>query len=213
MKNKLNVNERHIVNVLLFLASAYGLVIIFINSLLSNPQTQTQVSIGFIILSGIVLFFGQDYMFGSFLMKIVPATKAKRGIADGQWNIRISYKEKTQGGKNKEIIRNGSLRFSNSMVGVKIYGSELIDNETKSIEKECWLADDAELIVLDDKEILVYLYKIPKNKSESNFEKAGIVVAVNEAGDGSFKGMFKDISLVGDKTQREGEVILFRADA
>lgn len=207
MKIKLNANEKHVVNVLLFLISLYGLIITLINYLITATNVTALASIGFIVFSLIVLYLGRDVVFGVILVKVVPATKAKRGITDGHWNIQISYKD-----EDKLNTRNGSLKFANSMVGVKIHGSQLIDSETKNIEKGKWFADDAELISFSDKQVLVYLYKIPKDKDSTQFEKAGIVVAFKNSGDAGFKGIFKDISFVDNKIQREGEVILFKTD-
>lgn len=202
MKKRLNTNEKHVVSVLLFLSSLYGLIILFINIVITDQSLKTSISIGFIIITGIVLFFGQEAVFGTILTKMIPATKAERDFTNKHWIVRLSYEENTS-----KKIRNGSLEFYNSMIGVKIRGSQLFDNETGNIIQELWFAENVELINLGDKKVLLYLYKIPMEIKNDLLEKVGIVVAIQDD-DAVFKGTFKDISVHDGKIQREGEISL-----
>lgn len=207
MKKALNENEKHVIRVLIFLSSFYGLIILIINLLVADSIFKIIISILCIILSGVFLFVKKEIIFGSILTKVIPATKAKRNITDNHWNITLTYDN-----NDKEITRIGSIEFSNSMVGVKIYGSKLIDHDTKEIKQGTWFADDAELITLYDKKVLIYLYKIPKTADIGRLDKVGIVVAIQNDGDNVFKGTFKDILVHDNNVQREGEILLFEVN-
>ena len=151
MKKKLNTNEKHIVHVLLFLSSLYGLIILLINIIITDQALKTSISFGFMVVTGIILFFGQEAVFGTILTKMIPATRPEGDFTDRHWIVRLSYEEDTS-----KKIRNGSLEFYNSMTGVKIRGSQLFDNETGNIIQELWFAENVELINLDGKKVLLY---------------------------------------------------------
>lgn len=210
--SKLNDNEKHSANMIIWIASIEGFIMGLIN-IFSKDEYKTEISIGvFIAILGLLFLFKESLF--SWLVKHVSPSKNKRKIYAGKWLLDISFKDD----RDKKQGRSGTCNIEHSILGVKIYGDKLIDKKDRSItRKDLWISDSAEIIQQNNNEILVYLYKIPSdathnnNYDEMSFNKVGIVVAYKKGEDDDnimYSGTFRDIPLDDNQEIREGSVIL-----
>jgi len=208
---KLNENEKYSANMIIWIASIEGFLMGLIN-IFSSDVNRTGLSIGIFIAMITLLLVFKEQLF-SFLIKKISPSRNKRRIFAGKWLLDISFKDDN----DKKQGRSGTCNIEHSILGVKIYGDKLIDKKDKSVtRKDLWVSDSAEIIKQNNKEILVYLYKIPSDSThnsdydEMNFDKVGLVVAYKqgENDDVMYSGTFRDIPLHDDQKIREGSVIL-----
>lgn len=154
----------------------------------------------------IALHFLMFFIKGNRFVRIIHKWVAKIGNDDinGDWELVISYHD-----IGRETSRYGPCKIESSFLGVKIYGDKIFDSSTKKVELEDWVAEKADIVYYENKEILFYLYVTYEN-DPNNPTKFGMVNA-EKKGDDVYEGYFRDLQVDSGKTTRQGKVVLTKA--
>lgn len=122
----------------------------------------------------------------------------------GRWTIIIEY---TNG--NQRIQRTGTLKISESYLGLNISGGSLYDAQTKITEVQNWESRYADAFIYEGKRIFFYQYITYEKGDLSDPTKTG-VVNLKEKNHTMYTGVFRDFEVDGTKVIRSGDVSLIR---
>lgn len=193
-----------------------GVILNFMNIYSSDSTYKSYVLFGVLFLI-IALLWAFSDKFLLFIINKFPPEAKLQDINKGKWLLNITYIDKKEDGTDYTQYISGTCKIQHSLVGVKIFGDKLMDRDKKITKKDHWIAENAEIIIQNDKTMLIYLYKIPSDENKTNlvYEKVGIVVAHKQK-DGEeivYRGTFRDLPLYLDPeneqvVMREGTVVL-----
>ena len=143
----LSDNENYLVKVSILFFYA-GLFFSTLGYIIPSTEYKLLYTVMLLILSYCLIWYGKEKVFGTVVTKMIPSTNPKRSITDGSWHIKISFNDDSK--SQKEIVRTGTLNFSNSLIGVKVKGGKLLDAETNTLTMGGWQADNAEILTYDN---------------------------------------------------------------
>mgnify|MGYP003387125898 CR=1 FL=1 len=215
MKRIKNPVETYLVRIVILLVGLVGLLNIAINQWVPAEFKSYVSSISLLLLLAF-LWYGYERIF-HFLLTQVPVIKSQYKLTNGEWTIFITFEDDDDQG---EKTRTGGVTMSSSLLGIRIEGKALLNPNTGKTTMNNWYAENGELVLYDNHEIIYYLYKIPINEgiaddnSENKFEKIGFVCVSREKNaNAAFEGAFHDISVKsGLGIVRQGKIQLIKND-
>jgi hypothetical protein len=215
MKRIKNPIEIYLVRILIMFVGLFGLLNIAINLYVPAEFKSYVSTVSFFLLLAF-LWFGYEKIF-HFLLTQVPVINSKYKLTNGEWTIFITFEDADDQG---EKVRTGGVTMSSSLLGIRIEGKALLNPNTGKKTMNNWYAENGELVLYDNHEIIYYLYKIPINEgaigdnSENKFEKIGFVCVSREKNvNAAFEGAFHDISVKsGLGIVRQGKIQLSKND-
>ncbi len=209
-----NYIEQRIAKVVVFMASAWAIVVALCGSIVddipswaASPRLRVGIKVAIAIVSFAVLYLGKEWLIQRALIALRPSKVEK--MVFGPWTINISYSDPSSGGR---ISRSGIVQFNHSVAGLLLRGGKLLDSKSHDVVVEQWVSVFAEIVPNLEGEVLLYAYKIKRGDDQGFYDKVGYVVAKRRDSTEPFKGMFADLAVTASSKDhiRQGDVALLK---